>query len=80
MSFLTTGDEICGLCGDKVRQLYPLTHYDPKIRRWRPVRVGRCCLGEWNEYGLGYQRHQVRLDQMLRFPKGRAVEPSSEDT
>jgi hypothetical protein len=74
MSLLPTGEEVCQVCGDKVRQLYPLTHYDPKIRRWKPMRVGRCCLGSWDNYGLGYSG----LD--LRFPRGRAVEPSTEDT
>ena len=68
MSFLAVGDEICGLCGDKVSRLYPLTHYDPLLRRWKPVRVGRCCLGSWDNYGLGYSG----LD--LRFSKGRAVD------
>lgn len=79
MAFLAVGDDICGLCGNRARQLYPLTHYDHKLHRWRPVRVGRCCLGAWDSYGLGYQgMHQARLDQMLRFPVGRAVDLNDE--
>ena len=75
MSLLPAGDEICGLCGDRVRQLYPLTHYDHKLHRWKPVRVGRCCLGAWDEYGLGYQGRQTGLiARMVQFPTGRAVD------
>ena len=58
--------EVCGLCGENVRRTYPLTHYEPLLRRWRPVRACAKCLGPGDERDRAPARkfdlHGVRLD------------------
>jgi hypothetical protein len=70
MTFATyqTGDEVCGLCGSKCRQTYPMTHYDKTLKHFRPVRACVACLGPTESSARGLW---TRLD--LSFPKGRAV-------
>lgn len=42
---------LCPVCHRKVRQLYPLTHYDHKARHWRPVNACLACCGPSGEDG-----------------------------
>jgi hypothetical protein len=35
----------CPICSQRVRQLYPLTHYDDKKRRWVNVNACLACCG-----------------------------------
>ena len=72
MTFATfqTGDETCDLCHHKCQRTYPMTHYDKTAKHFRPVRACVTCLGPSEQHAY----IDTRIAQMIRFPKGRAVE------
>ena len=35
----------CPECGERVRQLYPLTRHNPKTGHWEPTKACLACLG-----------------------------------
>jgi hypothetical protein len=45
MGVLLDRPYLCPLCHRKVRQLYPLVHYDAKLGHWRPVNACLACCG-----------------------------------
>lgn len=52
---------VCPLCHHKVRQLYPLTHYDPKARHFVNVKACLSCCGPAGDEGPTFDifRHRV---------------------
>lgn len=53
----------CEVCHQPARQLYPLTRYDPTVRRFRPVKacVG-CCGPARDDDAVGRPAWRLNVD------------------
>lgn len=59
-SFLLDRPFHCPLCQQKVARLYPVTHYDHRMRRWRPVNACLACCGLREKDGPTFDLRQHR--------------------
>lgn len=61
MTVLLDRPYLCPVCRRKVRQLYPLTHYDKKTGHWENVNACLACCGPVGEESpsIGIIKHRA---------------------